>query len=170
MGSAVSLAPAAYVSSVLESQSLVTEIIHSDPLPAHFSDFVTALAEAADRPDWVLMKAIDIPIHQRPLTHCINEFIFSQVISSASDPRSSALVLSTVLPHAGDWLSVIPSSTLGVNLYDHEYRPCLQYWLGVPIYGEEGVCPVCQHTADSWGDHQVSCGGKNDRIPQHNSH
>ena len=158
MRSTVSLAPAGYVSSVLKSQSLVTEVIQSDPLPANFSDCIIALAEAADHPDWVSMEAIDVPIYQRPLTHCIVEFTFSRVISSAPDPRFSALVLYTALPHAGDWLSVIPSSTLGLHLSGDEYRPCLQYWLGLPIYEEESVCPVCQHPADSWADHQVSCG------------
>ena len=30
-------------------------------------------------------------------------------------------------------------------------------------------CPVCQVTADSLGDHQVSCGGNGDRIFRHDS-
>ena len=57
----------------------------------------------------------------------------------------------------------------GSNLMDCEFRVCLQYWLGVPIF-EEGVrCGVCLSTADSFGDHQVGCGGNGDRILRHNS-
>ena len=52
---------------------------------------------------------------------------------------------------------------------DREFRVCLQYWLGVPIF-EEGVrYDVCLSTADSFGDHQVGCGGNGDRILRHNS-
>ena len=68
MRSAVSLALAGYVSSVLESQSLVTKIIRSDSHPAHLSDSITVNAEAADCPDWVSTMAIKVPIHQYPLT------------------------------------------------------------------------------------------------------
>ena len=52
---------------------------------------------------------------------------------------------------------------------DREFRVCLQYWLGVPIF-EEGVkCGVCHSAADPFGDHQVGCGGNGDRILRHNS-
>ena len=74
-------------------------------------------------------------------------------------------------PHAGDWLNVVPSSALGLHLpdRDREFRPCLQYWLGLPIFTEGGRCCVCQAVADPFGDHHVGCGGNGDRIHRHNS-
>ena len=38
---------------------------------------------------------------------------------------------------------MVPSSALGLHLLDCEFRPCLQYWLGLPIFPEGGRCPVC---------------------------
>ena len=64
---------------------------------------------------------------------------------------------------------MVPTSALGLNLLDHEFRPCLQYWLGLPIFTEGGRCPVCQVLADPFGDHHVGCGGNGDRIHRHNS-
>uniref|UniRef100_A0A1X7TNI1 Uncharacterized protein n=1 Tax=Amphimedon queenslandica TaxID=400682 RepID=A0A1X7TNI1_AMPQE len=47
------------------------------------------------------------------------------------DDWSCALLLLTNIIHAGDWLGVIASSTLGLHLLDAEFRVCLCYWLGV---------------------------------------
>ena len=83
--------------------------------------------------------------------------------------RSGALALSSSIPHAGDWLNVVPSSALGLHLHDWEFRVCLQYWLGLPMVEEGTHCPVCQAKMDPFGDHQVGCGGDGDRIHRHDS-
>ena len=79
------------------------------------------------------------------------------------------MVLSTSLPHAGDWLQVIPSPAFGLHLPDTHFKLCLQYWLGLTMVGENHSCPVCQSPADTLGDHQVGCGGNGDRIFRHNA-
>ena len=112
---------------------------------------------------------IDVPISQRPLSRCIEKVSFDHLLSSASDERSKALTLSTSLPHARDWLQVVPSSALGLHLADREFRSSLQYWLGLRMYEEEYSCSVCKKSADDFGDHQVGCGGNGDRIFRHNA-
>ena len=79
------------------------------------------------------------------------------------------MALSSALPHAGNWLNGIPSSTLGLHLQDQEFRCCLRYWLGVPLHSSPYSCPECHNTADPFGDHQVGCGGNGDRITRHNA-
>ena len=128
---------------------------------------LSALAGTAGRPEWVSLQEIDVPLRQRSLSHSIDEASLNLLLSSAPDSRSLALAHSCALPHAGDWLNAVPSSPLSLHLMDREFRVCLQYWLGVPIF-EEGV-RVCLSTADSFGDHQVGCGGNGDRILRHNS-
>ena len=64
---------------------------------------------------------------------------------------------------------MVPSSALGLHLLDREFRPCLQYWLDLPIFRDGGRCPVCQALADPFGDHHVGCGSNGDRIHWHNS-
>ena len=94
---------------------------------------------------------------------------FDLLLSSAPDTRSLALAQSCSLPHAGDWLNAVPSSSLCLHFMDREFRVCLQYWLGVPIF-EEGVkYGACHSAADPFGDHQVGCGGNGDRILRHNT-
>ena len=83
--------------------------------------------------------------------------------------RSKALVLSTSIRHACDWLNVIPSPSLGLHLFDQEFRLCLRYWLGLPLFPADSICSVCHSSADIFGDHHVGCGGNGDRIHRHNS-
>ena len=119
---------------------------------------VSALADAAARPDCVSLEEIDIPHRQRPLSHCIDEVSFNQLLDTTPDTRSRALALSTALPHAGDWLNVIPSTTLGLHLPDREFRLCLYFWLGLQMTKEGALCPICQGVVDAFSDHQVGCG------------
>ena len=163
------VAPAAYISSLTEAQPLISAIFRSSPSPFHLTDAIKDLALAADHPDWDSLQSFDIPIHQRPLSRSIDKACFNLFLSSCPDDRSRALILSTSLPHAGVWLQVIPSSTLGLYLVDREFRVSLQYWLGLRMFEEEFTCPVCQRPADVFGDHQVGCGGNSDRIIRHNA-
>ena len=105
----------------------------------------------------------------RSVSHSIDQANYDHLITSAQDTRSKALALSTAIPHAGDWLSVVPSQALGLHLQDWEFRLCLQYWLGLQMVSEGTSCPICQAEADPQGDHQVGCGGNGDRIFRHDS-
>jgi hypothetical protein len=157
-------APAAYISSLHRSEPLISDILgHSPSPPALLPSCVRALGMAASMPDWSSLQNIDVPLHQRTLSRLIDEASFDFLIESAPGALSSAL------PHAGDWLNVVPSSALGLHLLDQEFRPCLQYWLGLPIFAEGVRCPVCWSVADPFGDHHVGCGGNGDRIHRHNS-
>ena len=95
--------------------------------------------------------------------------MYIHLITGAPHTRSKALALSTAIPHAGDWLNVIPSHALGLHLHDWDFRLCLQYWLGLQIVEEGARCPIAiyQVVADPLGDHQVGCGGNGDRIHRH---
>ena len=87
-----------------------------------------SLVRAAGRPDWESIQDIDVPPFQHSLSRAIHEASFDALLASATHPRSKALALSTAIRHAGDWLNVVPSSTLGLHLQDREFRLCLQYW------------------------------------------
>ena len=146
---------------------MASKVLSSDSLHARFDCSISSFAKAAHHPDWVARESIDIPTHQCLLSKCIDDVCFIHLLSSTPDRCSHALALSSSLHHAGDWLSVMLSSILGLHLQDRKFRPCLLYWLGLPIYTEDGNCPVCLRAADCMGDHQVGCGGSNDRIARH---
>ena len=138
-------APAGFISSLTQSSSLITRIIgqsNVSPSP-HLARAVSDLPHAAERPDWSSVEEIDVPLYQCSLSHIIDEATYSSLLDSAPDSCSRALALSTAIPHAGDWLNVVPSTALGLHLHDREFRLCLDYWLGLKITGKNPKCSVC---------------------------
>ena len=138
-------------------------------LSPHTSSTVAALSSAASRPDWQCLEDIDMPLHQHSLSLAIDEALHQCLLSSAASTHARALALSSALPHARDCLNGVPSAALGLLLHDQEFRCCLRYWLGVPLHSTSYSCPECRSTADSFGDHQVGCGGNGNRITHHNA-
>ena len=110
-----------------------------------------------------------MPLKQQPLSAAIDEALHQHLLSTVPSVRARALALSSALPHAGNWLNGIPSSTLDLHLQDQEFRCCLRYWLGVPLHSSPYSCSECHNTADPFGDDQVGCGGNGDRITRHNA-
>ena len=162
-------APAAFLGSMTQTESLIEKILGHPPGPSPLTQLtLAALASATARPDWTSLDEVDVPLRQNPLSLAIDEATEQRLLSSAPDTRSRALALSSGLSHAGDWLNV-PSVSLGLHLHDQEFRSSLRYWLGVPLHGVPYQCPECCCLADIYGDHQVACGGNGDRIARHNS-
>ena len=161
---------AAFIGSLDQSKELVSDILgYTPPISVHLAPTLEDLASASGRDDWSTLERVDIPLRQRALSRVVNQACFDLVVNNAPNVRTKALALSSVISHAGDWLHVVPSNTLGLHLHDWEFRLCLQYWLGVRMLEEGSRCPVCQVTTDGFGDHQVSCGGNGDRIRRHDS-
>ena len=109
-------APAAYISSLDQCSALVTEILRGS---------LSCLAEAASRPEWLTIQEIDVPLRQHSLCRSVDIASYHHLLSEAPDSRCRALALSSAISHAGDWLNVVPSSTLGLHLHDLEFRLCL---------------------------------------------
>ena len=106
-------APAAYISSLDQSKLLVAGILGRVPEASqHLAPALLDLATAADRHDWRSIEDVDVPLRQRHLSHSIDEASYIHLITGAPDTRSKALALFTAIPHAGDWLNVIPSHAL----------------------------------------------------------
>ena len=167
---ALSHAPAAFISSYANSRDLIELIIEHPPaISPSLPSCISALAEAAARPLWSSIEDIDVPLQQHFLSYEIDRAAFDILLASAPDRHSRTFVLSCSVPHAGEWLNVISSPSLGLHLMDREFRGCLKYWLGLHIFEEGAKCTVWHSTADIFGNHHVGCGGNADRIFHHNS-
>ena len=165
-------APAAYISSIVNSLDLVSQILGYTPnLPLALPSAISSLAKSARMTTWCSLEDIDVPLLQKSLSRLIDEACFNNLIESALDVRSRALALSSSLPHAGDWLNAIPSPALGLCLLDQEFRLCLNYWLGLRMTDDVSSCSACGKSAaaDPLGDHQVGCGGNGDQIHRHDT-
>ena len=142
--SAVLHAPAAYISSIINSLDLVSQILGYTPnLPLALPSAISSLARSARMTSWCSLEDIDVPLQQKTLSRLIDEACFNTLVESAPDVRSRALALSSSLPHAGDWLNVIPSPALGLCLLDQEFRLCLNYWLGLRMTDDVSSCSAC---------------------------
>ena len=119
-------APAAYLASASCSQELVGKMLgHPSSCSPHNGSVVAALSASASRPDWQTLEDINVPLRQHSLSLAIDEATHQRLLSSAPSTRARALVHSSALPHAGDWLNGVPSTALGLHLQDQEFRCCL---------------------------------------------
>ena len=82
--------------------------------------------------------------------------------------RDVARMASLGLPHAGDWLNVVPSPALGLHLRPPEFIVSVKYRLGMDVFSRDGQCTACPQHSDAKGDHAISCGYEGERISRHN--
>ena len=110
-------ASAAYIGSLVQTQTLVTRILGHTLAPSlHLDSAVSALADTVKRFDWSSLEEIDVSCRQHPLFCSIDDAAYQQLLDIPQDTRSKALALSSALPQAGAWLNAIPSTTLCLHL------------------------------------------------------
>ena len=71
------------------------------------------------------------------------------------------------LDSAGDWLNVVPSTSLGLHLRPLEFSLVTKCRLEMEVFSREGECPACGHNSDTLGDHALCCGTGGERIARH---
>ena len=69
---------------------------------------------------------------------------------------------------SGAWLSACPSEALGLHLEAPFFRVLLRMRLRLPVASTDGFCPLCDGTADRFGDHARACPCGGDRVKRHN--
>ena len=127
-------APAAFISSLAQSKLLMAGIMNHAISPStYITEAVSMLADAVKVDDWLPLDDIDVPLHQRALSCKIDEACYNFLLATAPDTHSSTLALSDAISHAGDWLSVVPSTALGLYFHSQEFHLSLKYWLGLRI-------------------------------------
>ena len=93
--------------------------------------------------------------------------VFQSLLSSSS-PVNKARILSVSAPHAGSWISVIPSTGLDLHLNSAECQIALRWWLGLDTSGGS-LCPHCPDIGlDPLGHHAASCRHGGDVVARHN--
>ena len=165
---AVDHAAAIFLASVHSCSSLILSVSGQEVTVSYVASAFPLFNRASGLPDVSLYDSFDFPVSQKALSYAIDQSNFDHLLKDSPDLQSRALLLSTSIPHAGDWLGVLPSSNLGLHFLDCEFCLCLQYWLGVPLAGDFS-CPICSRPADPSGDHALACGGNNYRVLRHNS-
>ena len=167
--SAVDHAPVAHATSLLAAQPLLDGLLGEDEqelsLPQTLLDAISAKVgeeTTVTTLTGVSQKHASLKVDLR------NQSLLHQHISEEGEVREIARLASLGLPHAGSWLSVVPSPALGLHLRPAEFIPVLKYRLGVPVYSSAGLCPACSRPSDRMGDHSLGCRTTSDRIARHN--
>lgn len=171
--SASSHAPAAYLSSLVQTKSVVDEILMSFP-HRHDLDFPLSVfrVAAGNIPPTV---AADLSLDsdnfsQKHLSYLIDSNDHSSLlkeVQATGDRRASARLLSLTLPQAGAFLNAIPNPTFGLSILPENFRISLQYRLGLPVYSSTHPCPACGKDSDIHGDHTITCASEFERIHRH---
>ena len=97
-----------------------------------------------------------------------NQRLLTNYYETEGIEREIARMASLGLPHAGDWLNVVPSPVLGLHLRSAEFSIAVKYRLGCPVFSTAGKCPACPRYSDRAGDHAIFCGFEGERIARHN--
>ena len=170
MRAAVDHGPAAHTASLLASRSLVRELLclpeeaSQVTMPPPLLQLLTSrqgkeatlasLEEASQR-----TISLTIDLH--------NASLLSAHYLEEEQEREVARIKCLGLAHAGDWLNVVPSPSMGLHLRPLEFTMVMRYRLGMDIYAKEGQCPACGHHSDRLGDHAMCCGTGGERIARH---
>lgn len=80
---------------------------------------------------------------------------FNTLFSAAPDEYTRARLLAVAAPHAGDWLKVIPVSSLGLRFDNEGMRIAAGLLLGASLCSP--FTRVCGKPVDSRGAHGLSC-------------
>ena len=174
MRAAMDHAPVAYATSLLSAQPLIEDMLgqgeqgnEGDPftLPQHLLDSISArLGE-----DTITESMVGMSQKMASLKVDLNnKSLLSNYFNGEGVVREIARMASLGLPHSGVFLSVVPSTALGLHLRGPEFVHCVKYRLGMPLYKRQGNCPACQQPSDLMGDHALACSRYSDRIVRHN--
>ena len=107
------------------------------------------------------------PCRQKDLSCKLEDSQFNELFANSSLPDRARL-LSVSSPHAGAWLSVIPSPGLNLHLDPLEFQTAIQWWLGMSV-SQRTICPFCPaHSLDSLGHHALTCKHGGDVVTRHN--
>ena len=163
--SAADHAPTAHAVSPLAAQSLLDGLLGEDQeepsLPQSLLEIISEKTGEDSTVETLTgvsqkMASLKVDLHNRSL--------LLQQITEEGKKREIARMSSLGLPHAGSWLSVVPSPALGLHLRASEFIPVVRYRLGIPLYSTSGPCPACSAPSDRMGDHSLGCRTTSDRI------
>jgi hypothetical protein len=99
----------------------------------------------------------------------MDKSILAGLLSSASTPREKQRLHRVSEPHAGAWVTAVPSTLDGSALIRPKaFRIACRLRLGVAVWDKGASCPMCMQTLDVYGDHAICCTTNGDLIVRHN--
>jgi hypothetical protein len=159
-------AAAGYAASVFATTSLCQEID-----PAYQSGFAAAIQLVNSQ----LVAADHFPVpappslRQQVLSKALDRVVVTQLAAPAAGKEAYRAHFQLLQqPGAGAWLHAVPSPALGLHVVPPLFRIMVRLRLRLPVADSDLACPLCDGTADRYGDHARLCPCGGDRVKRHN--
>jgi len=119
------------------------------------------------RPDSVAQAYLS----QKEASFKFDDQMHKFLVDSAPSEREKQRLLCVAQPHAGAFVTAVPSNEDGNDtiLRPRVYRTAILYRLGLPVLNGETPCPLCVQTINIYGDHATCCANNGDLIIRHNA-
>ena len=145
------------ISSVSSSRPIVDSLLNP-PLPHRSLAASFPLLQAATgNPTFSSLDLLPPDFSQNSLSKLIDKHSLS-LLQNNVELRDRARLLSLSLPHAGDWLDVLPSPTLQLHLDSRTFGKALAYCLGLrTMPASQCAADHCDKLLDEKGDHAMHC-------------
>ena len=163
--SAVRISTAAYIGSIFDTASLVTECLRkSAPLAAaDFPDIEHArtkhnsIVASQDQLSEQLVNDPRTRLTQKMLTISINAE--ATRLLPQRDSWTNALREAMATPGAKDWAKCRASPALGTHMSNETMQTWLRYFCGAQVCLRDAQCPMphCRDRLDVHGDHLLAC-------------
>jgi hypothetical protein len=100
-----------------------------------------------------------------------DEQMHKHLVDTAPDEREKQRLLRVAQPHAGAFVTAVPSNEDGNDtlLKPRVFRTAVLYRLGLPVLNQSKPCPLCMQTINVYGDHATCCAKKGDLVIRHNA-
>jgi hypothetical protein len=122
--------------------------------------------------DWVRPGQVsEAHVAQDDASLLFDEQMHQHLVDTAPDDREKQRLLRVAQPHAGSFVTAVPSNEDGNDtlLRPRVFRTAVLYRLGLPVLNQPKPCPSCMQTINIYGDHATCCAKKGDLIIRHNA-
>ena len=124
------------------------------------------------REEWVRPDQVgEVHVRQADASFSFDEEMHQYLVDSAPNEREKQRLLRVARPHAGTFVTAVPSEDDGKDclLKPRLYRIAVAYRLGLPVLGNEISCPLCMQLINVYGDHATCCAKNGDLVVRHNA-
>ncbi len=121
---------------------------------------------------WVKPEQVSAThVRQKEASYKFDEQMHKYLVDSAPNDREKQRLLRVAMPHAGTFLTAVPSAEDGLDclLKPRVFRIAVAYRLGLPVLPNEIPCPSCMQPINKYGDHATCCAKNGDLIIRHNA-
>ena len=110
-------------------------------------------------------------VRQSVASYDFDEKMHKYLVDSAPDEREKQRLLRVARPHAGSYITAVPSEEDGQDclMRPRLFRIAVSYRLGFPVLANEIPCALCMQPINVYGDHATCCAKNGDLVTRHNA-